>query len=356
MIDANMPQNLSGRQLERLNTAEVDRRLNLFHSSKTWEVIAFEADQISSSGLSYSSTGLVANLILFNNSELPMNALENSTSVHAGFIEAVDMLRHQNRLFTGGRVDVEPVLRMISRLEVMQAAFNECVDMSVPTVDLPFLRLRLPITDEEQRWLKWQLDWFDKAIWSVSASDDVLAPLYDKTENPDVQQEWTSTCISLLLHRAQRVTEAQPDLAAISPAGSSCAVRRRLWSRNGPALVSLCAVKLDACKSGSDQIRFLTDPSTVELYCSGEVRHRQLTKWGSQRLGEEILVDDDTFKLLAVAVILAKDEAEVGIVFFTFIIHLACRSILICELVRIMQHLHPWFLYLHSDLAVPIYM
>ena len=160
LLDADMPQNLSGRRPERVHCAEFNARtrvfgadakvcvINLFARLKPLKVIKIKIGSVSSSnfvlflqfqkfspmlqmskitreisvaaavaGLSYGNTFLVANLVLFNTNGIPFSELRNGARIHAAFIEGIGLLKRHQR----GHIDVETVLGVVhSSLEAMQ--------------------------------------------------------------------------------------------------------------------------------------------------------------------------------------------------------------------------------------------
>jgi hypothetical protein len=258
MLDVNMPMNLTGRELERLGCTQIDKHLLLFNGPNASELIADECEKIKGSGLDYGATALVANLLLFNTQGLPHAELKNAMRIQAGFIEATDLLRHQHRRqnLSGPSLSIEPVLHMIEHLDSVRTLFNSRVNWPSAPSNLPFIDLCLPITLEEEAWMAWQLDWFDKAFWSVPASDAALGYFFDRAESASSHQEWSHSLVSLLAMRMREVAVSQPDLAALGDQD----VQLKLMTKNGPALVSLCTAKFESLMTGPDQVRYLLDP------------------------------------------------------------------------------------------------
>ena len=247
-----MPQNLSGRRLERVRCAEFNARTQVFDAACAAKLSAITREISVAgavAGLSYGNTFLVANLILFNTNGIPFSELQNGARIHAAFIEGIGLLKRNQR----GHMDVEAVLGIVhSSLETMQAVFNEGVEwpeMPAPS-DFPMLDLRMPVTPEEDAWLDAHMDWFDKAFWSVRADEEVASLLLERSggEGHGAHLRWSEACVSLLAARMRRVALAQPDLPP--------SVWERLWSRNGHLMVSLCAARLDACRTGEEQHRY----------------------------------------------------------------------------------------------------
>ena len=104
LLDANMPQNLSGRRLERVHCAEFNSRTQMFVDNSILNSMTKGiAIAGAAAGLSYGNTFLVANLILFNTNGIPFSGLKNGARIHASFIEAMELLKRHQR----GHVNVE---------------------------------------------------------------------------------------------------------------------------------------------------------------------------------------------------------------------------------------------------------
>ena len=105
-----MPQNLSGRRLERVRCAEFNARTQVFAAGACAAKLNAITREISVAGavagLSYGNTFLVANLILFNTNGIPFSELQNGARIHAAFIEGIGLLKRNQR----GHMDVEAVL------------------------------------------------------------------------------------------------------------------------------------------------------------------------------------------------------------------------------------------------------
>ena len=99
------------------------------------------------------------------------------------------------------------------------------------------------------------MGWFDKAFWSVRADEEVASLLLERSGGEGCQLRWSEACVSLLAARMRRVAHAQPDLSPPSSSPSS-SLWERLWSLNGHLMVSLCAARLDACRTGEEQHRY----------------------------------------------------------------------------------------------------
>ena len=303
LLDANTPQNLSGRRLERVHCAEFNARTKIFGSSDRLSTITREISAAGAvAGLSYANTFLVANLILFNTNGIPFSELRNGARVHAAFIEGIGLLKRHQR----GHVDVEAVLGIVhSSLETMQAVFNETVawpEDGASPADFPMLGLRMPVTPEEDAWLDAHLGWFDKAFWSVRADEEVASLLLERSPGGEQQQlRWSEACIgasSTLAARMRRVAQAQPDLPPL--------LWERLWSRNGHLMVLLCAARLDACRTGEEQHRFLVDP---DFEGGGlDLCYRRLSDWSNQ---VEVFGDDRAFRLMAAVLLLETGTDKV---------------------------------------------
>ena len=303
LLDADMPQNLSGRRLERVHCEEFNARTKIFQSAHRLSAVTREISAAGAvAGLSYGNTFLVANLVLFNTNGIPFSELRNGARIHAAFIEGIGLLKRHQR----GRVDVEAVLGIVhSSLEAMQAAFNEDVawrpeETPEVSADFPMLGLRMPVTPEEDAWLDAHMSWFDKAFWSVRADEEVASLLLERSAAGGAQSRWSEACVALLAARMRRVAQAQPDLS------SSSLCWERLWCRNGHLMVSLCAARLDACQTGEEQHRFLVDPD----FESGgpDLCYRRISDWSNR---VEVFRDDRAFRLMAVVLLLDPGSDEV---------------------------------------------
>ena len=201
---------------------------------------------------------------------------------------------------------LQAVLKVVNSLEAMQEAFNEGVAWTAAATSFPMLGLRMPVTPEEDDWLDAHLAWFDKAFWSVRADEEVASLLYDRSDSHPAQLRWSEACVALLAARMRRVAQAQPELSRW-PTPEHAAAWDRLWSRNGARMVSLCAARLDACRTGEEQHRFLIDPNFESGGCV-DLCYRRISDWSNC---VEVFRDDRAFRLLVVVLLLDSGSDEV---------------------------------------------
>ena len=199
----------------------------------------------------------------------------------------------------------------------LQVVFNEGVAWPEPKPDFPMLNLRMPVTPEEDAWLDAHMGWFGKAFWSIRADEEVASLLLERSGDGH-SGRWSEACVSLLAGRMRRVAQAQPDL---SP---SSRLWERLWSRNGHLMVSLCAARLDACRTGEEQHRFLVDPDFEGGGGGADLCYRRISDWSNQ---VEVFRDDRAFRLMAVVLLLDAGSDTVCMerttVLYPLIIHLS---------------------------------
>lgn len=307
-----MPENLSSSGENRAHSFRaINGTLALFddRSKESDEYDAF-AGAVSSTGLVYHCTALVANLLLYH--VRPNTALTSATSVNANFIEALEMLRQSHTVY-GAVIKVEPILNMVKRLEKMSEMFDDCIRRrSSP-------RIVRPVYD---------LTWFRLGWGRHKLTKDMSGELVAHSLGVPVTPLLLPGLVNAIHERLKSATSLLAQFDRLTPDSKAA-----LWSRNSLAMIALCLCKSEAAVNGCDQMRILSGNFADETW-RGEVPHidpeqmrrcslidmgRSLRRLSSHDLAAAVdlsteiaegVADDDAFMLLSAVVLFSGPEVE----------------------------------------------
>ena len=263
LLDVNMPQNYSNTKPQKVSLAALDDRLGLFADSEGREKDAIYAqvadctDRVMETGITLRYSGLVANLLLFNTDV--GEPLENATKVHAKFIGAIDLLKHAHQQLYA-ELQVEPLLQMIEHLQTFGRIFNANVNWQQEQQQeeqqetwLPFVRVNLPHTKEEERFVSSTLGWYEHAFASNPADKGLMGLYLERTFSGRIPAELAGQGYRFFGDRMRDILHGIPefqDLAATD--------RQALeTSANCHTALALVLARLEACSSGWEQTRVL---------------------------------------------------------------------------------------------------
>ena len=242
ILDDNVPRNYSSQSYSRRIDFEIFMDiLQIFKDDCACANEYSESGQIvANSDLMCQCNGLVANLLLYN-ADLQME-LEGHTSVHANFIEALELLKLSHKEY-GRPIETEPILTMVSKLEKMSELFQRCVDMKTNLS---------PSTSNQCIYRGPDLYWF-RCGWSdMPMPSDLMREFSAFSVGMPVSDMFMPLLTRLFGERFRCMLRYMPEFQTL-PEESQLV----LWSRNTFSFVSLSLAKYESCRDGMEQFRFL---------------------------------------------------------------------------------------------------
>ncbi len=201
MLDANLPQNLSGTRPEKISFNEFNEQLHMFEVQEDDYDFEKGSRIIQETKLIHHCTGLVAHMILYY-SDLQMK-LENATKVQSLFIETVELIK-QAHIKYEILIEVEPILRMLRELQKMARVFGKSFhwDAIEDCSNMNYL--------EQDNWIASNLSWFQTAM------DEVPLPLQlargvTGVGGPPPPDVLLSSLVDLFFQRSRSIVRHLPE-------------------------------------------------------------------------------------------------------------------------------------------------
>lgn len=338
LLDVNMPQNYSNSKPQQISFPVFNKRLGIFKSPVFFDKSVNDCDfdahakKVAEVGITLRFSGIVANLILFNNGA--QMHLDDRPSIQRQFDEALDLLRHAHQQIDSD-ISVHDILFMIRNLDHLQGVFNtnadwqtECGSDCCP--NLPYIDLKLPYTKEEEIWVEQQVSWFQEAFVSMPIAKELIQDFFSYTFHNTIPPRIIKEGYQFFSDRMSRSMHLHQEFAELTPQQ-----KKDLWHCNSMNAMAICFARLEACDHGYGQAKILfgglTDENSIKQKimafalphlikkCSVRQVNKSLPVLNSEEVEQycevvermkKVLLDDLAFKLILIIVLFQGDFAK----------------------------------------------
>ncbi|TRY80570.1 hypothetical protein TCAL_16754 [Tigriopus californicus] len=337
LLDVNMPQNYSNSKPQQISFPVFNKRLGIFKPSVFDKSVSdsdfdVHAQKIAKVGITLRFSGIVANLILFNNGT--QMHLDHRPSIQKQFDEALDLLRHAHQQIDS-HISLQDILSMIRNLDHLQGVFNtnadwqtECGSDSCP--NLPYIDLKLPYTKEEESWVEQQVSWFQEAFVSMPIAKELIQDFFSYTFHNTIPPRIIKEGYQFFSDRMSRSMHLHQEFVELTPQQ-----KKDLWRCNSMNAMAICFARLEACDHGYGQAKILfgglADENSIKQRimafalphlikkCSVRQVNKSMPVLNSEEVEQycavvermkKVLLDDLAFKLILIIVLFQGDFAK----------------------------------------------